>query len=174
MTTVTRGWRVVLLLWVVALTATALAVSATFTQVVAEPDHFPRGTVITGWLIVGGSLLLVLASPAFALSQRTALRQPSPSRRAAVVRAWLNACRLVAWFVVGLAAACLATVPLGGVSLIRLVLGPLAVLVVLAFVLAIQVGIVATHLVSSAGNDPRGRGARARTARCGRLLRGGN
>jgi len=113
-------------------------------RIVVDHDLFPQGTIITGWLIVGGSLLLVLATPAFALAQRDALRRTGLTGRDAVLTAWLSACRLVGWFVLGLAVVAVAAIPFRGVSAGRLVIGPLAAFVVLAVVLAIQVGLVAS------------------------------
>jgi len=140
----TRGWRIGLAIWVAVLVAVAAGLPMVLNRIVVDHDLFPQGTIITGWLTVGGSLLLVLATPAFALAQRDALRRAGLTGRDAAVTAWLSACRLVGWFVLGLAVVGVAAVPFGGVSPGRLVIGPLAAFVVLAVVLAIQVGLVAS------------------------------
>jgi len=140
----TRGWRIGLAIWVAVLAAVATGLPMVLNRLVVDHDLFPQGTIITGWLIVGGSLLLVLATPAFALAQRDMFRRSGLTGRDPVVTAWLSACRLVGWFVLGLAVVGVAAIPFAGVSPGRLVIGPLAAFVVLAVVLAIQVGLIAS------------------------------
>jgi hypothetical protein len=105
--------------------------------------RFPMGTIVSGYLLVAGTVLLVALTPAFATVGRTTLSDVSLSSAAGVVRAWGETCRLAAWFVAVLAGFVIACYPLGGSDLQRLVLGSSAVGVVVCGLLAIQVGIAA-------------------------------
>ncbi|MFL6183082.1 MAG: hypothetical protein ACJ73J_12335 [Actinomycetes bacterium] len=106
--------------------------------------RFPLGTIVSGYLLVGGTLLLVAMTPAFATSGRSVLADSAlpPAKR--VLCAWGRACHLAAAFVIVLAVFVIACLPLGGTGVVRLLVGVLAVAVVLGGVLAIQMGIVAS------------------------------
>jgi hypothetical protein len=140
-----RRWVVVLALWTVLVLIAPAVIAWLLEQYPGySAKRFPTGTVASGYVLVIGTVLLVLLSPFLAWSFG---QTPCPGsvgyvdRLGCLARAWWRTWGVSGWFIGGLVASAALSAVWGGLTVSRILVGAVLVLLVLGAVLAIQIAI---------------------------------